>query len=176
MEANHSLTGADLKEWREVQHLSQEELGKLLGLSREWIGKLERGERAVSAEIYLTFQRVRREPRFSSATFEDMPFADGTDHLLVGEMDFIRPLEGSPKAIRHELRTLLEDGIKLAGDDIARLGWLLYQARQHLKPPEIWKMSPEDRTWAMHKMTELKQKVSERELTAPGAESEHHVS
>lgn len=171
MEANHSLTGADLKEWREVQRLSQEELGKLLGLSREWIGKLERGERTVSAEIFLTFERVRRELRFSLK--ENSPDPSSLDGPLVNE-DPGGQINDSPAIIRHELRTLLDEGIGLAGNDVARLGWLLYQAKQHLQPPAAWsKLSTQDKQWVKAKMDTLKQKVAERELAAPAAESEH---
>jgi transcriptional regulator with XRE-family HTH domain len=59
------LSGAELKNWREAHDLSQDDFGRLLEVTREWIGKLERGEREVSAEIFLRFSRLKSDPKFS---------------------------------------------------------------------------------------------------------------
>lgn len=128
MPENHSLTGDDLRKWREAQGLSQDEMGDLLGKSREWIGKLERGEREISDRIFLRFEKVRREPRF----------------LETGEPEVSTMTEeagaiyGSPETLRAEIRRLMGTTIGLAGDDVGKLGWVREQMLRHLTAPAHW--------------------------------------
>lgn len=121
------LTGDALRQWRELQRLSQEELGRLLGTSREWVGKLERGEREISAEIFLRFERIRQEPRFSSR----LP---GETYVVAKE----QTPYGTPEMIEREIRALMDGILANAVGDTGRLGWIREQLRMHLRMPEHW--------------------------------------
>jgi DNA-binding XRE family transcriptional regulator len=84
------LSGEELKNWRETQALSQDELGQFLEVSREWIGKLERGEREVSAEIFLRFSRLKGDPRFSAhkkapSSHQEKSIQHPVAHAIVAE-------------------------------------------------------------------------------------------
>lgn len=50
-----NLTGENLRAWRRDLHLTAQAAADLLKISREWYGKLERGEQKVSAEVFLRF-------------------------------------------------------------------------------------------------------------------------
>lgn len=63
---NLPLSGSELKSWRERTNLNQDQVAALLQISREWLGKLERGQREISADIFLRFEQLRRDPKFSS--------------------------------------------------------------------------------------------------------------
>jgi len=135
----HTLTGEFLKTWREATGLSQEAFGRKLGVSREWMGKLERGEREISAEIYLRSEALRKEPKFSEAypnpygmRFEERP------DLAVHEAREAEPAYGNLDQIRRELRDDLEKTLRAAGDNRDRLGWMKVQMRECLSAPESW--------------------------------------
>lgn len=129
------MTGEALRRWREHQGLSQDAMGDLLGISREWVGKIERGERPVSAKIYLTFERVRREPRFSDT--------GEPEAAKSGAVEEPPASYGTPAMLRQEVRSVVEDTLRLAGDDLGRLGWTREQALRHLAAPEHWSIHEE---------------------------------
>jgi transcriptional regulator with XRE-family HTH domain len=129
MAENHSLTGDDLKQWREDRDLNQDQLGDLLGISREWVGKMERGERTISDRIFLRFERVRKEPRFLQK--RELP---GT----AGVLDESHTVYGSPETLRGEIRGIVEETISMAGEDVGKLGWIREQALRYVSTPDHW--------------------------------------
>jgi transcriptional regulator with XRE-family HTH domain len=128
MPENHSLTGDALRNWRETHGLSQDEMGDLLGKSREWIGKLERGEREISDRIFLRFEKVRREPRFLDKSEPEL-----SQHVAEAPGSY-----GTPDMLRAEIRRLLGSTINLAGDDVGKLGWVREQLLRHVTAPAHW--------------------------------------
>jgi transcriptional regulator with XRE-family HTH domain len=49
------LFGRQLKKWREARDLSQESLGELCNFNRQYVGRIERGERVISFEAMMRF-------------------------------------------------------------------------------------------------------------------------
>lgn len=47
------LFGEQLKKWRVARKLSQERLGELCDFNRQYIGRIERGERVISFEYMM---------------------------------------------------------------------------------------------------------------------------
>jgi transcriptional regulator with XRE-family HTH domain len=129
---SHPVTGEDVRSWRESHRLSQEDLGKLLDTSREWIGMIERGSRPISADLYLRFENLKREPRFDSAGAES---ASPPGMLREDAAPY-----GSPEMLANEARRILDTTLHAAGDDTAKLGWVREQMRSHLSMPAHWKM------------------------------------
>ena len=62
MRVDYKAFGKRLREYRLARHLTQEQLGELVGVSYQHIGMLERGKRSPSMEmlIYMLRQRPRR--------------------------------------------------------------------------------------------------------------------
>ena len=128
----HPLRGEDVRSWREIHNVSQEELGKLLDTSREWIGMIERGDRPISAAIYLRFENLKREPRFRS----DSSSVSGGDFPPIPPASVVAG--GSPGILARQARTILENTLDAAGTDLAKLGWVREQLRSHLAVPAHW--------------------------------------
>jgi transcriptional regulator with XRE-family HTH domain len=117
---NFSLPGEELRNWREEHRLTQDEFGSLLGISREWIGKLENNKRPVSAEIFLRFQGLNRDPKFSHQPREGEESAPSSV-----KFDASGPLVA-------EIRSLFQELLNLTCGDAKRLGWL-YEELESLR-------------------------------------------
>lgn len=48
---------------------------------------------------------------------------------------------GTPAQIRREIARRHADLLDVAGDDVARLGWILIQTQTHLTPPAEWRQA-----------------------------------
>jgi transcriptional regulator with XRE-family HTH domain len=120
-----------MRAWREGHSLTQDDLGSLLGITREWIGKLETGRRPISAEIFLRFEALQREPKFSQSA----PPAPLHDPAIVP----VFPGDPAAAEIIGEIRDWFECLLIAAGDDRNRLGWISEQLRAHVTPPPHWR-------------------------------------
>lgn len=120
------LSGDTLRQWREQNDLTQDRMGELLGVSREWIGKIERGEREVSAEVYLKFCDLRRDPRFTSSQSLDEEMKPLYEAAQVAEdADPVR------RQIKDDIRAHVERAITAADNRPHLLSWLLVEM-EHL--------------------------------------------
>jgi transcriptional regulator with XRE-family HTH domain len=123
---SHDLRGEDIRRWRENLGLHQEDVARELGIAREWLSKIENGKVAVSAEVFLAFERLEREHGVTSdvnpAAVQEAPAAYGPADRLRGE-----------------IRGDVETTIAAAGDDVGRLGWIREQVRAHVTPPASWR-------------------------------------
>lgn len=129
--SQRKIHAAELRQLRAGLGLNQEEMGKLLGVTREWIGKLEREKEDFSEFLLMKMEAARStgsagEQSSQSARRVYLPVAGGYG-----------PLQQAA-----ELRDTLEKLIIRADLDPNRLGWLLEQMRAHLvAPSEHWKAS-----------------------------------
>ena len=119
------MSGAELKAWREASGLTQEELGRKLGVTREWIGKLETTARPISASIQLKMAALKREQEFSGPREHVQEEASGYGTRAA-------------KDLTRDIRKIVDEAIATARDDLARLGWIREQLRAHLRPPSHW--------------------------------------
>jgi transcriptional regulator with XRE-family HTH domain len=55
---NKAMTGQELKEWRRKRGLSQEELGRLLGVARFSVSRWEIGTRAIPSFLPLALEAL----------------------------------------------------------------------------------------------------------------------
>ena len=110
-------------------------MADLLGIARQWLSKIENGHQEVSPAIFLRFEALKRHPRFTK------------DDILgerEGMLDEPSGPYGAPTddAQAREMVRLIEEAVdgvvKIAGNDLARLGWILEQAKAHLTPPANW--------------------------------------
>jgi transcriptional regulator with XRE-family HTH domain len=62
MEDTFKLVGKNIQKIRKSKNLSQEELGEMLGLTRNYIGLLERGERNPSLKTLIQIAFVLQIP------------------------------------------------------------------------------------------------------------------
>ena len=131
---NFSLPGEELRSWRENHNLTQDEFGSLLGISREWIGKLETGKRPASAEVFLRFQALRREPKFSSGEVQERP-----QESAGAVQASANPSPSVAGQLRIDISAAIDAVIKAAGTDVGRLGWIREQLNRHLATPTHWK-------------------------------------
>lgn len=119
--------------------IDQDEMGRRLGVSREWVSKLETGREAPSElmqyklrEIEATLGIHIKEPSFTSA--EDIDRATNLD------MSADVTVTGSPTAdrLRAKIRTHVDQLLALAGDDEQRLGWLAEQLLREVNARADW--------------------------------------
>lgn len=127
LSVNSPTTGPELKRWRKIAGLTQDELGRKLGVTREWIGQLESNDRPISASIFLKLEALKRELYLASGE-------SAKSRVAVADED----QAGRPETLRTEIRKLLEKTISSAGDDVARLGWIREQLLRHADAPEYW--------------------------------------
>jgi len=73
---------------------------------------------------------------------------------------------GEAAQLRAQIRSKIEDGINAAGSDRVKLGWLLMQINEHVRPQKHW---GETSTKGEAKLEQLK---TEARQTKPGAHAE----
>jgi transcriptional regulator with XRE-family HTH domain len=156
------LPAEELRKWREYWNLTQDELGEQLGITREWLGKLERGEREVSADVFLRFEALKRDARFTPPP-DDTASGEGISAALneapAGYANDLEP-------IRSDIRQKIERVLAAAGNDRDRLGWIQIQIDTHLNVPAPWHGDAE-----MRRAHELVQKLKVAQDTARRARS-----
>lgn len=101
-------------------------MGRLLGITREWVGKLERAQEEFSEYVLMKIEQIRRLP----------PEAKGeaTAQNEESAADYGSAADNMRRDVNLHLQALLV----AAGDDLARLGWIKEQMRRHVSPPEHW--------------------------------------
>lgn len=122
---------------RESVPLTQEKLADLLGVTREWIGKLETSERPISAKVYLGLRALASEGKFTPRAGGSYPDVTDFGAPLVAEASVAQGDEAAEK-IRKECRRIFEQTMEYAGDDVRRLGWFHEQLLRHASVPEHW--------------------------------------
>ena len=91
MRVDYKAFGKRLREYRLARHLTQEQLGELVGVSYQHIGMLERGKRSPSMEMLIslcyvtdslpeqTIYMLRQRPRRLRNTLTNWVLADQPD-------------------------------------------------------------------------------------------------
>ena len=131
---NFSLPAEELRSWRENHNLTQDVFGSLLGISREWLGKLETGKRPVSAEVFLRFQALLRERKITLSDLPE-PQEESASAVQTSE-DRLTSVAGQ---LRIDISAAVDAVLNAAGDDVGRLGWIREQLNRHLATPTHWK-------------------------------------
>lgn len=121
-------TGPELRAWRESFGLTQEKLGDKLGVTREWVGRLETSERPVSANVFLRLQALERELKITRGDDDDGSTAVHEDAPL------LQP------TLENEVRQKFEGALKLAAGKPSRLGWL----KEQISAPAHWYLGEDD--------------------------------
>jgi transcriptional regulator with XRE-family HTH domain len=129
---SHTLQGEDLRRWRESQDLTQEEAARALGVAREWLNKIENGKAPVSAELYLRFEAIKRDPAFT----REKP---GAPLLIQEDAAPFGPAESA--RLVTEIREKLQQLLNATGGDPRRLGWL---------HEELERMQRKTKDWDLH--------------------------
>jgi len=128
---------------RSALSLSQEEMGGLLGVTREWVGKLERGQEDFSEFLLLKMEQVSSPPRDA----ESPQAEEATSHAKSERPEFDaklhrpdrRNVADAPADLRDGIMDLVTRVVRAAGDDPSRLGWITEQMRMHLSIPHHWR-------------------------------------
>lgn len=157
---NPDLTKDDLRSVRRQLGLTQGDMAQKLGVTREWVGMLERGDRDLSASIILELNRLIREHELSIK--EDSSSLEVREH---------QASYGTPEMIRREIEQHQKELVQAAGDDSRRLGWIHEQQRAHLAIPAHWKQNspaPEEESEAEYRERVARIKASLPDLVVPG--------
>lgn len=97
-------------------------MGRLLGVSREWVSKLENGREDVSEFVMLKLAKLEGETSAGNVK---------KDHIA-------REDQAPYGGLEREVRLLFEEVITAAAGDPGRLGWVREQLLSHLQVPVRW--------------------------------------
>jgi transcriptional regulator with XRE-family HTH domain len=117
--SEHTAWGTRLSELRKRLGWDQTKMGSSLGVTREWISKLERGQETVSELLQIKIQALEK--------------GETTVHIHSGadENKQLSPIEGR---ISRKFKRLL----RAANGEANRLNWIDEQMTIHLSPPKHW--------------------------------------
>jgi len=142
----------------------------MLGVAREWVSRLEnrRGEfsepikhRIVQLENEALSHEHMRHRLMVEEPPEMLPVVPTVRELMLTATAPGPPLEVRSTEQQAELRELaaklLSEALHSAGDDLARIGWIVEQLRTHLRPPAHWRTGgPPTEQWR----AEMKREVA----------------
>lgn len=152
-------TAARFREVRKLLKLTQQQLANQLHIKRNTVAKIESGSAQPSARTVSSLEEllikstspevdiILVEPK--QASLEEAPVA-----------------YGEVAKLREQIRRKLDDVLAAAGEDRVRLGWILLQINEHVKPQKHWR---ETSTRGEAKLEQLK---TEARQTKPGAHAE----
>lgn len=123
---NHNLQGRDLRDWRTAHHLGQEELADLLGIARVWLSKIENGHKLISDTLFLRFEALKRNPKFTGATTSESVMEEQKPYLA-----------GDAPASRPRIEQWIKGYLDLAEQTPGGLGYAWGQVRLHLRPADM---------------------------------------
>ena len=146
---------AQLRSLRGKLGLNQEQMGSCVGVSREWIGKLERAQEDFSEFVLLKMGALEQiaarvgpdatPEQIEKALKSAITSPDGL-FVVPGNHDVREGHQapyGSPEMLEMEIRRDLETLIVGAKKDPNRLGWIAEQMRAHLAMPKHWMTNEE---------------------------------
>lgn len=109
--------------------LDQEQFGKLLGVARAYVSRLENGHFAISDQVAGRLAEIEAAHGINART----KMTDGDMVLAEDQAPY-----GETEHLRVEIRRKVEDSIRAAGGDRIKLGWLLSQINEHTRPQAHW--------------------------------------
>ncbi len=112
----------------------QEKMANYLGVTREWVSRLERGKEEVSELIRMKLFQIQSAVKIGSIK-EEYQVAD--ERSLYGDEKRTDITSGAkpPPPVAREVRRRFEHIMRLAGNDQSRLGWINEQMKMHLEQP-----------------------------------------
>lgn len=115
-----------VKALRDRHGLTQAELAKRLFISRDYISQIENG-REPSAGLKQQVELLERV---------GIPGSNNADP--VGTATEAQSSYGAADSLKKEIRSTIEETIRMTGDDVGKLGWLREQVFRYASTPEHW--------------------------------------
>lgn len=142
---------AQLRQLRAALGLDQESMGERLGVSREWVSKLENEKEEFSEFVLLKMEKIGQERyvKHGDATSHSVSEPPADPYLVPSEMI---------KGLRAEFDRLIE----ATNNDPMRIAWIVEQMRAYLAVPKHWRTNEELNRLA-HRIAEERKAAREAE-------------
>lgn len=142
--------------------IDQKQMGDLLGVSREWVSRLERDRGEFSEIIRLKIEELEKGKSSHKR--------DGDSHAGTASEDHAR--HGTSETITREIKRHIDLLIEASKNDVKRLGWIHEQLREHVAIPKNW-VTNEEINRSVREERRREREIEEREGRLPHQPASH---